>query len=133
DDLHAALGNGKGNAGDRTGYAIAVLDQLGMLGIVPGRRVDALRRRGAAAGGIDLQVIVRMALEQIDQTRRQLRAESLDVLRVYAKQRLVAGKGIGMVHARLITGWGTHTYPTGGQYASGVASASRALWQDILP
>src|SRR5690606_6132083 len=65
-------------------------------------------------------------------TRGQLRAESIDVLRVYAKQRLVAGKGIGMVHARLITGRGTHTSLPGGNAALGVASALRAQGCEIL-
>src|SRR5690606_41345350 len=65
DHFHTVLRDREGNPRHGARYAVAIGNQLGPLGIGPGGIVDTLRIGGAAAGRIDLQVVIRMALQQI--------------------------------------------------------------------
>ncbi|MNE71811.1 hypothetical protein D3C80_1677130 [compost metagenome] len=98
--LRQREGNPRGNPGD----AVAAGDQLGIQRIEAGGVIDALRRRGAAPGRVDLEKMLRMLFQQQLQARRQLRLVVGEVVAAEPIQGRIAGVRIGMVHARPVLG-----------------------------
>ena len=133
DDLDALLRNREGDADDRAGHTVAALGQLGRGRHRLGRIVDALRRRGAAVGRVDVHLVRRISLEHGLLADRQLGGVLAHVVGRDGEEHLVGGIRVGMVLALLVAGrrCGDATVP-GRDGAVGVAGFFAAHGGEVL-
>ncbi|MCY1430771.1 hypothetical protein D9M71_467240 [compost metagenome] len=103
--FQARLGNRERHAavGALHGQAVVLQGRVG--GVLQGVVVDPLRRRGGAAGRVDVDAEgIRIGLEQLDHSLGQLVLVLLQVGRGDGEQRLVGGERVEAALALLVTG-----------------------------
>ena len=125
DGFQAVGRDGEGDADHRTAHAVAVVHQIRGSSDIPGGVVDALRRRGAAPGRIDLHLEGRIGFQHALVPDRQFVAVLVEVGGVDDEERLVAAVRVAVMLADDIAVW--RRGDAAGPFRDGAVGVARPL------
>src|SRR5690606_24800175 len=123
DDFERVLRNGKRHAADGAGETVAAFGECGGCRVAARGVVNALRAGGAAAAGINDDLISWIRLEEGDVAGGGVVAVFVEVCGGDGEERLVAGKRIGMVIAGAVARRRGDSAAPRGNGAGGIAGA----------